>query len=221
LLPFDPDQISRDLFAATQRLGSADAFLARELTDGVVHFLAADADNGTITTAQVNDTVAKVVRELGHAALAQAFLQLQAKPSKLAEPASMPPAKTSLNWDEVNRLIEAAPPARALAWQLSRAFLRAYSLRTVFGPDLVAAHDTGLLTLENLDTPLELAGLALTPNGDHAESIAEARNLAGQFLGIDGPDHVLALTGGNPATFAHHLRAAPPCTRPACVPWST
>jgi hypothetical protein len=203
LLPFDPDRISRDLFAATQRLGAADAFLARELTDGVVHFLAADAENGTITTVQVSDTVAKVVRELGHTALAQTFLLLQA-----AEPAAGPIQKPFLDWDQVNRLVEAAPPACALAWQLSRACLHAYSLQKVFGADLVAAHEASLLTLNNLDTPLELAGLALTLSDDQTvESVAEARNLAGQVVAIDGPDHVLTQTDGNPATFARRLSA--------------
>src|SRR5690348_5725312 len=73
LVPFDADKISRALFAATEALGRPDAFLARELADGVVHFLAADADGPTLTTAQVAELVEKVVRELGHPALAAAY----------------------------------------------------------------------------------------------------------------------------------------------------
>jgi hypothetical protein len=38
--PFEPERISRSLFAAGERLGRPDAFLARELTEGVLHFLA-------------------------------------------------------------------------------------------------------------------------------------------------------------------------------------
>src|SRR5947209_9563959 len=72
LVPFEADKISRALFAATESLGRPDAFLARELTDGILHFLVADAD-GVPTTDQVAETVAKVIRELGHPALAQAF----------------------------------------------------------------------------------------------------------------------------------------------------
>src|SRR5207248_10461462 len=73
LVPFEADKISRALFAAAEDLGAADAFLARELADGVVHFLSAEAEGTTPTTAQVEETVVKVVRELGHPALAEAF----------------------------------------------------------------------------------------------------------------------------------------------------
>ncbi len=45
LEPFDADKISRALFAASEALGRPDAFLARELTDGVVHFLTEEADD--------------------------------------------------------------------------------------------------------------------------------------------------------------------------------
>src|SRR5947209_10927711 len=72
LVPFEADKISRALFAAGEGLGRADAFLARELADGVVHFLALEAD-GTPTTEQVAEVVVKVVRELGQPALAEAF----------------------------------------------------------------------------------------------------------------------------------------------------
>src|SRR5438552_16791581 len=61
LVPFDADKISQSLFAAGEGLGRPDAFLARELTDGVVHFLSAEADEKTPRTAQVADLVVKVV----------------------------------------------------------------------------------------------------------------------------------------------------------------
>src|SRR5205823_7720202 len=73
VVPFEGDKICRAVFAATEELGRPDAFLARELTDSVLHFLANDLDADTATTAQIADTVVKVVRELGHPALAQAF----------------------------------------------------------------------------------------------------------------------------------------------------
>ncbi|HZY85346.1 MAG TPA: ATP cone domain-containing protein, partial [Gemmataceae bacterium] len=44
LVPFDADKISRALFAAAEGLGRADAFLARELADAVVHFLTAEGE---------------------------------------------------------------------------------------------------------------------------------------------------------------------------------
>src|SRR5215468_6792840 len=75
LVPFDADKISRSLFAATEALGRPDAFLARELTDSILHFLAADSDGGVPTTARIADTVVQVVRELGQPALAQVMAQ--------------------------------------------------------------------------------------------------------------------------------------------------
>ncbi len=71
-VPFDGDRISRALFAATERMGRPDPFLARELTDGVLHFLAAEATD-PIPVGDVTDAIIKVVRELGHPVLARAF----------------------------------------------------------------------------------------------------------------------------------------------------
>jgi hypothetical protein len=44
LEPFESDRICRSLFAALADLGRPDAFLARELTDGILHFLAGEFD---------------------------------------------------------------------------------------------------------------------------------------------------------------------------------
>src|SRR4051794_40922942 len=71
--PFDADRIAQALFAAGEALGTPNAFLARELTDAVLHFLRQDAGQSIPTAAYVAEQVAKVVRELGQPALAQAF----------------------------------------------------------------------------------------------------------------------------------------------------
>src|ERR1700687_974128 len=76
LVPFEADKISQALFAAGESLGRPDAFMARELTGGVLHLLAGESDGTIPTTAQVADLVVKVVRELGQPALAQAFVEL-------------------------------------------------------------------------------------------------------------------------------------------------
>src|SRR6516225_5509322 len=73
LVPFEADKISRALFAAGEGLGRPDAFLARELADGVVHFLTVECEGATPTTKQIAELVVKVVRELGQPALAEAF----------------------------------------------------------------------------------------------------------------------------------------------------
>src|SRR5947209_12433121 len=75
LAPFEADRISQALFAATETLGQPDAFLARELTDGILHFLSAEVGGGVPSTRQIAEIVVKVVRELGHPRLAQAFTE--------------------------------------------------------------------------------------------------------------------------------------------------
>lgn len=71
--PFDADRICAVLFAVGEGLGRPDAFLARELTDGVVHFLASEYSGEVLPVADVREQVVKVVRELGHPNFALAY----------------------------------------------------------------------------------------------------------------------------------------------------
>ena len=64
VVPFEGDKICRAVFAATEELGRPDAFLARELTDGVLYFLAEETAGAIPTTAQIAELIGKVVREL-------------------------------------------------------------------------------------------------------------------------------------------------------------
>src|SRR5713101_3041300 len=73
LVPFEADKISRALFAASESAGRPDAFLARELTDSILHFLAVEITDVVPSTAQIAECVTKVVRELGQPALARAY----------------------------------------------------------------------------------------------------------------------------------------------------
>src|SRR5947209_16144281 len=77
LVAFESDKISRSLFAAGEAIGRPDAFLARELTDGVLHFLAVEHHGQTVASGQLAELVVKVVRELGQPQLAQAYGQEQ------------------------------------------------------------------------------------------------------------------------------------------------
>src|SRR5438128_1677698 len=74
LVPFEPDRITQALFAATEARQQPDTFLARELADGVLHFIGQEfSPSETPTTTQIAELVIKVVRELGQPALAEAF----------------------------------------------------------------------------------------------------------------------------------------------------
>jgi hypothetical protein len=197
LVPFEPDRISRALFAATESLGRPDAFLAQELADGVLHFLAAEADGTIPTTAQVADTVIKVVRELGQPPLAQAFADYQERRRRAPTPGEAGPPTPKAKPELVILYSPADLPGAVV-----KSCLRAYSLQAVFSRDLAAAQADGLLTLTGLETPLQLTSCLLEPpaprapaaglSGSLVEAITEARHFTGSCLAIDGPEHGLA-----------------------------
>jgi hypothetical protein len=219
LVPFEADRISRALFAAAESLGQPDAFLARELTDSILHFLRVETSGSAPTTAQIADLVIKVVRELGQPALARAFADAQtrkAESGKQAEedqrqnPAwkagsegwdvrpgfrSAPSANTGPTPLELAQWIEQLPSPASLVWRAGRACLSAYTLREVYTRDLVAAQSAGLLTLMGLDTPLELGaqvlGITGTTGTELVETLEEARGFAGEYVALDGPEYLL------------------------------
>ncbi len=193
LVPFEPDKISRALFRATASLGRPDAFLAHELTDGILHFLAAEAEGGLLTTAQVVEVVGKVVRELGHPALAQAYAQFarqrveeRIQPTSSAEEVGVP-------WPEVRRAVESGLSRGEMSRRLAGAALRTFSLGSLFTPDLATAHRDGLLLLGNLETPFALAAAVVTPTAAPlAEQIVQAGESVGACAALDAPEYVLA-----------------------------
>ncbi len=202
LVPFEADRISRALFAAAEGLGRPDAFLARELADAVVHFLAAEGDGPTPTTAQVAELTAKVVRELGQPALAQAFAEYGRRRVRAAAAPPAESAPAAAGAEVVLRFARGTPLREVLP-----ACARGYTLQAVYTRDLVAAQSDGLLTLTGLEHPDELAGCVLAPppaGGDLAAALREARRLAGGFVVLDGPEHLLAARG-RPEDFAHAL----------------
>jgi hypothetical protein len=201
LVPFEADRICQSLFGATETLGRPDAFLARELTDSVLHFLRVETAGGiTLATSQIAEITAKVVRELGHPALARAFAEsgnLKAERRQLQAPA------------QVQVSFARTDPPRAVVARC----LQQYSLEAVFSRDLASAQQAGLLTLACLDTPLAMAAYVVRPPGleggpELIEVLEEARELAGGYVVVDSPEHILCDRGGeaDPAGFAQRLR---------------
>lgn len=185
LQDFEADKLSRSLFMATEAIGSPNAFLARELTDGVLHFL--EADEGTIeNTGQLVELTAKVVRELGHPAIAKIHGEIATRRSttirKLPASGEIP---VQANRNEVDLLCQ-----RAAASELQR-----FSLQHVYPRVLVAAHQEGLFELLDLEVPFELAGLAFPKpypldRWMLFERLRDIRTLVGKFVAIEIPDHV-------------------------------
>jgi hypothetical protein len=201
LVPFEPDKISRALFAASESLGRPDAFLARELTDGVVHFLATENETA-LTTTQLSELVVKVVRELGQPALAQGFADgawVRQQHSRTTESDEAP--------KQSDALLIPCSPDESPQTLLAECF-RSFSLRTVFARDLAAAHNDGLLRLHGLEAPFELSACVLGPWGGEQgifEAIEIARRLTGHVLAIDGPEYEYAQSPERIAAFVREL----------------
>ncbi len=196
LVPFEPDKISRSLFAATETLGCPDAFLAREMADGVIHFLTVEGDGTPPSTAQIAESVVKVVRELGQPALARAFAERRERSAERGaeEDTPRPTPHAPRSKEVVLRFAPETPLAQVLA-----GCTLAYSLQAVFTRDLVAAQDAGLLTLTGLDVPDRLASCVLgppfRPGADLTAAVEEAARLTGGCVVLDAPEHLLAVSG--------------------------
>lgn len=189
LVPFDADKISRALFAASEDLGRPDAFLARELADGVVHFLSLESEGATPTTEQIAEVVIKVIRELGQPTLAEAFARFARERTRTSTKSQTVESRTSS--EIVLRFARGTPLSAVLP-----SCIREYALQSVFTRDLAAAQSAGLLTLTGLEIPNELAGCLLGPPINPREgwigAIEESRRFVGRFIVIDGPEYLLA-----------------------------
>jgi hypothetical protein len=202
LAPFDGDKICRALFAAGERLGRRNPFLARELTDGVLHFLAADGTDDPLPTDQLAEVITKVVRELGHPSLALTYEQYRTAKAR-RQTADHANRGAPLVTGAVGRLVADRTSAAALTRGAAAAALQSYTRQSVYPPDLLAAEQDGLLHFFDADTPLELTGGVVQPvppshrssGPGWVEALEEARERVGQYVAIDGPEYALAALG--------------------------
>lgn len=155
---FEADRISQSLFAVTEALGAPNAFLARELADGVLHFLGLERLGETVRAEQIAECVAKVIRELGHPALARAYELRHAESSVRNDSSGL-----TVRFER-----EQTPE------EVVRACLEQYSLQLVYARDLASAQAEGLLMIEDLDAPraLPAAQLEMSSSGDGWETLA-------------------------------------------------
>ncbi|MCI0741696.1 MAG: hypothetical protein L0Y72_21905 [Gemmataceae bacterium] len=182
-VPFEPHKISQALYAVTEELEQPNAFLASELAEGVLHFLPNETDPSRLTTAQVAELIVKVVRELGHPRIAQAFQARQERQASSTHKSGRAAVAVSVSPDE------SLP-------QIVQNCVRAFSLQAVYARDVAAAHEEGLLTLGGLDHPERLTAVVV----DNAERQFRAGNwqlwnaTPGQTLVFDSPEYALAQT---------------------------
>jgi hypothetical protein len=188
LVPLEADKIAEALFNATENLGLPNAFLARELTESILHFLAQEYGETIPTAAQVAELAVKVLRELGQPDLAQVFSQQDLSFSYADLPEDQP--------EKLGTATLTLPFKRPIS---PDAFLgqcaRQYSLQTIFSRDLVAAQEDGWLTLVDLEHPGELAGGVLDWPGREGRSLLgsllQGRKGFGSFVVLDSPEHAL------------------------------
>ncbi len=193
LVPFEADAISQSLFAVTERLGQPDAFLARELTDGVLHFLAGE-NEAILSTEQIAEIVSKSVRELGHPVLARAFEEQQHARTAGPEPAQGKDLSPALPPGE-----EKPPPAAIVVpltpgtplEEVLRECARQYHLQSVFARDVASLHRDGLLLLEGLEAPGQLAACVLD-----LAALEQPQRWARTVV-VDSPEHLLARAGAD------------------------
>jgi hypothetical protein len=215
LEPFDADRICQSLFAATEHLRRPDLFLARELTDGVLHFLARENAGDTPTSQAVGELTVKVVRELRQPALAHAYdawLEQRQQERQTRADGTQPLAP-------VPEISFRFSPAQAPI-DIQRELLRTYSLHAIFSPDLVAAQREGLLTLHGLEAPAQIARCAADTSapsnvadagqGTIIERLLEANSVAGDLLVLDSPERLAWAGTGRDAAAAllHAVRVA-------------
>ena len=166
LVSFEPDKISQSLFAASESQGRPDAFTARELTDGVLHFLCAELNGAIPQTGQVAEMTIKIVRELGQAGIAQAYADFSKKrfqqPSRKKQEAPLESTQVSVGSKIHLELPNVASLASLDNYSLVRGVagisLMDFSLEEIFTRDIAAAHRDGLITLTGLETPFEMQG---------------------------------------------------------------
>src|SRR5207237_9159848 len=123
------DNISSTHDHATVRRGRPDAFLARELTDSILHFVGAEIGDATLTTTDLAEWVVKIVRELGQPALAQAYEDFAQQRQTRSEPAYSEPVPALSSRAELTESCEAAASPIDLTWRCGEAHLRDYSRR--------------------------------------------------------------------------------------------
>jgi hypothetical protein len=178
-VPFEADAICQALFAATEELGRPDAFLARELADAVVHFLAQENDDEAPSTERLAELIVKVVRELGQPELAHCFAQRR-RGTPVSDPRLRFEVAANLEPEEIASVC-----------------LREYSRQVIFSPDLRAASQN-LLLLGGLDAPTTIHAICVDGQAATRDLQAlrtemyEAAQLARDYVILDSPEWLAA-----------------------------
>ena len=144
---------------------------------------------------QIAETVLKVVRELGHPALAGVYSAYAAAESSGLHVASPPAVAPRPVKPPAPELVLRFPAEDAFA-AVTRECARQFTLHRVYTREVAAVHADGLLTLTGLTAPDELES-SVTDLKRVSETgtgllalLGEARRFTAGRLVLDGPEHL-------------------------------
>lgn len=209
LVPFEADRVTQTLFALTERLDQPDAFLARELTDSILHFLREQESDQSLSTQQLMGWMQHVLRELGQQRLATELGRYASEQSSKQTEMAASPKPTD---NGVRPWFPLTPQAHhPTDWSAMRQqhpdLVSRMTLERVFSRHLQSAHAEGLLELHDLDCPIELISHVhrLTPGWGALEWLQALRRFVGKTIILDAFEEDLLLAGHSESSAATWL----------------
>ncbi|MSR30555.1 MAG: hypothetical protein EXR99_03525 [Gemmataceae bacterium] len=180
LIPFESDRICEDLYLASVKMGNPDAFLIRELTDGVVFTLASENPGATLKLDFLVQAVTNSLRNFGHSELSATYNKIAFNPSERSE-----------SWDEESVLFKKTAKGQKSLSEVSRQKM----LHSVFTPDISGAIQDGWIQMAGLTFPDGLLSATWT-DGDwlglalhQPDSLGPTiRALAARNILLDSPE---------------------------------
>jgi hypothetical protein len=197
-VPFEADKISSSLFAASEEQGDADPFLCRELTDGVLHFLRHENNDKEPTTASIAELVVKIVRELGHPALAGEYQVGREKSSRrrVLQIAQAAGRRSESLANSIGECLALEPHQSIEYYENEIAALLA--LHAVYEPDIRAAQADQLIHLGSPQSYRRLVAAVVPFQVDPfslAERLSTYRRVTGEAVVLDLPGGASGKTG--------------------------
>ncbi len=154
VVPFEMSKITQAIFAAARAVGGEDYSLAEQITDEVIHYLAARKLPGVIPAVEeIQDVVEKVLIERGHARTAKAYILHRAGRTRIREARSelMDVVKDILLEDRDGKEREKGrySPAEKMH-HIALAASQKYYLDNLLPPEIAEAHIQGSFHIHQL-----------------------------------------------------------------------
>lgn len=202
IMPFNEDQICKDLYEAGVKLGKPDPFLARELADATSYFLASENPGATLKQEDIIYAVTRTVREFGHPDIALKYPELAYQGEFIQD------------FDDV--ATELFPGKN---FKTHQEYNRDKMLKAVMPPDISAGIEEAWIQMEGLSFPDGLLSSTWAKEDwfemvlqRPLEFILKIKNLAAKHIHFEGAEY-LALEHdlANPEIFKNALAVMDAC----------